>query len=152
MVYFQKMTPAGYAEIEREIAALKQQRPGKIKNLQHAKSMGDLSENAEYTTAKQELGHLQSRLRYLEKQLRYAQVIEKSTDGKAGLGSKVVVEFAEDDQATYTIVGALEQDLSIGKLSFDSPLGQALLGHKAGESMSVDAPFGSYQVKLISVN
>ena len=72
MVYYQKMTPEGYQEIKDEIARLKKDRPRRIKILQEARSMGDLSENSEYTTAKMELRYLQSRLRYLDKQLRYS--------------------------------------------------------------------------------
>ncbi|EEJ69975.1 transcription elongation factor GreA, partial [Lactobacillus crispatus JV-V01] len=71
MVYFQKMTPEGYQQIEDEIARLKKDRPRRIKILQAARALGDLSENTEYTEAKRDLGHLQSRLRYLGKQLKY---------------------------------------------------------------------------------
>ena len=81
MVYYQKMTPEGYQEIKDEIARLKKDRPRRIKILQEARSMGDLSENSEYTTAKMELGHLQSRLRYLDKQLRYSEIIQKDESG-----------------------------------------------------------------------
>lgn len=73
MVYFQKMTPEGYQQIEDEIARLKD-RPRRIKILQAARALGDLSENTEYTEAKRDLGHLQSRLRYLGKQLKYLSV------------------------------------------------------------------------------
>lgn len=75
-VYFQKMTPNGYHEIEQEIAKLQEQRPTKIAQLKAARALGDLSENTEYSTAKRELRHLESRLRYLNKQLQYSQVIK----------------------------------------------------------------------------
>ena len=152
MVYFQKMTPQGYKQIEDEIARLKKDRPRRIKILQEARSMGDLSENSEYTTAKMELGHLQSRLRYLDKQLRYAEIVKPQDDGKIDLGSNVQLQF-EDDEAieNYRIVGRMEADLASGKISFDSPLGQALMKKKAGETVKVEAPAGSYQVKIISV-
>ncbi|WP_297815282.1 transcription elongation factor GreA [uncultured Lactobacillus sp.] len=152
MVYFQKMTPQGYKQIEDEIARLKKDRPRGIKILQEARSMGDLSENSEYTTAKMELGHLQSRLRYLDKQLRYAEIVKPQDDGKIDLGSNVQLQF-EDDEAieNYRIVGRMEADLASGKISFDSPLGQALMKKKAGETVKVEAPAGSYQVKIISV-
>ena len=68
------MTPEGYKKIETEIAELKKDRPRRIKILQEARSLGDLSENSEYTEAKRDLGHLQSRLRFLNKQLQYAQI------------------------------------------------------------------------------
>lgn len=152
MVYFQKMTPVGYKEIEDEIARLKKDRPRRIKILQQARSMGDLSENTEYTEAKRDLGHLQSRLRYLGKQLKYAQVIEKSTDGKVAMGSSVTLKFDDDEEVEhYQIVGRMEADLAKGKIAFDSPLGQAIMKKTAGESAEVEAPAGSYQVKIIAV-
>ncbi|QNQ80981.1 transcription elongation factor GreA [Lactobacillus sp. PV034] len=152
MVYFQKMTPEGYREIEEEIKRLKKDRPRRIKILQEARSMGDLSENSEYTTAKQELGHLQSRLRYLDKQLKYAEIIEQKNDGTIDLGSKVKLKFEDDDEAeTYKIVGRMEADLTKNKVSFDSPLGQALMKQTAGKTVTVEAPAGSYQVEIIGV-
>lgn len=152
MVYFQKMTPEGYKQIQDEIAQLKKDRPRRIKILQEARSLGDLSENSEYTTAKMELGHLQSRLRYLDKQLKYAEIIEKNDDGKVDLGSTVKILFEGDDELeTYKIVGRMEADLEAGKVGFDSPLGQALMKQKAGDIVIVEAPAGSYSVKIIEV-
>lgn len=152
MVYFQKMTPEGYREIEEEIKRLKKDRPRRIKILQEARSMGDLSENSEYTTAKQELGHLQSRLRYLDKQLKYAEIIEQKNDGTIDLGSEVKLRFEDDEEAeTYKIVGRMEADLAKNKVSFDSPLGQALMKQTAGKTVTVEAPAGSYQVKILAV-
>ncbi|MBP2057379.1 transcription elongation factor GreA [Lactobacillus colini] len=152
MVYFQKMTPEGYKQIEDEIARLKKDRPRRIKILQEARSLGDLSENSEYTTAKMELGHLQSRLRYLGKQLKYAQIIEKNEDGKVDLGSTVKILFEGDDEPeTYKIVGRMEADLEAGKVGFDSPLGQAMMEHVAGDTVTVEAPAGSYDVKILEV-
>ena len=149
MVYYQKMTPEGYQEIKDEIARLKKDRPRRIKIL----SMGDLSENSEYTTAKMELGHLQSRLRYLDKQLRYSEIIQKDKSGTIDLGSNVKLLFEGDDDAEeYRIVGRMEADLAKGKISFDSPLGQALMKQKAGATVTVEAPAGSYDVKIIAVN
>ena len=153
MVYYQKMTPEGYQEIKDEIARLKKDRPRRIKILQEARSMGDLSENSEYTTAKMELGRLQSRLRYLDKQLRYSEIIQKDKSGTIDLGSNVKLLFEGDDDAEeYRIVGRMEADLAKGKISFDSPLGQALMKQKAGATVTVEAPAGSYDVKIIAVN
>ena len=152
MVYYQKMTPEGYQEIKDEIARLKKDRPRRIKILQEARSMGDLSENSEYTTAKIELGHLQSRLRYLDKQLRYSEIIQKDKSGTIDLGSNVKLLFEGDDAEEYRIVGRMEADLAKGKISFDSPLGQALMKQKAGATVTVEAPAGSYDVKIIAVN
>lgn len=153
MVYFQKMTPEGYHEIEAEIARLKKDRPRRIKILREARALGDLSENTEYTEAKRDLGHLQSRLRYLGKQLKYAQVISKKADGTVNLGSKVELQFAgEDASEKYVVVGRMEADLDSNKLAFDSPLGQAIMKQPAGATVKVAAPAGSYQVKIIKVD
>lgn len=84
--YYQEMTAAGYRQIEDQIETLKKQRPEKITRLKAARALGDLSENTEYSTAKRELRHLESRLRYLNKQLTYAKVITPKDTGKVGMG------------------------------------------------------------------
>lgn len=152
MVYFQKMTPEGYRQIEAEIAKLKQDRPRRIKILQASRALGDLSENTEYTEAKRDLGHLQSRIRYLEKQLKYAEIVEKQDDGLVDLGKSVELRFDDDDEVeTYQVVGRMEADLALGKVSFDSPLGQAIMKQAAGTTVTVEAPAGNYQVTIVAV-
>ena len=123
MVYFQKMTPEGYKQIEDEIARLKKGRPRRIKILQAARALGDLSENTEYTEAK----------RYLGKQLKYTEIVETKDDGKVDLGKTVVLKFDDDeDTEEYKIVDRMEADLADGNISFDSPLGQAIMKKEAG--------------------
>ena len=151
MVYFQKMTPEGYKQIEDEIARLKKDRPRRIKILQAARALGDLSENTEYTEAKRDLGHLQSRLRYLGKQLKYAEIVESKDDGKVDLGKTVVLKFDDDETEEYKIVGRMEADLADGKISFDSPLGQAIMKQEAGTVATVEAPAGEYKVTIVEV-
>lgn len=152
-IYFQKMTPEGYREIEEQIEELKKDRPVKIARLKAARALGDLSENTEYSTAKRDLRHLESRLRFLNKQLTYAQIIQPQGNGKIDLGSTVTIEFLDDhDQVTYKIVGTQEADLTANKLAFDSPLGQAMMNQTAGTSVNVVSPDSTYQVKIISVN
>lgn len=151
-VYFQKMTPNGYHEIEQEIADLQAQRPAKIAQLKAARALGDLSENTEYSTAKRELRHLESRLRYLNKQLQYSQVIKPADGQTVDLGTRVTLRFEDDDDVTdYQVVGKMEADLAKQKISFDSPLGRALLHHRAGEVVTVQAPQSAYQVKIIKI-
>ncbi|MBM6958438.1 transcription elongation factor GreA [Lactobacillus gallinarum] len=151
MVYFQKMTPEGYKQIEDEIARLKKDRPRRIKILQAARALGDLSENTEYTEAKRDLGHLQSRLRYLGKQLKYAEIVETKDDGKVDLGKTVVLKFDDDETEEYKIVGRMEADLADSKISFDSPLGQAIMKQEAGTVATVEAPAGEYKVTIVEV-
>lgn len=151
-VYFQKMTPNGYHEIECEIADLQAKRPAKIAQLKAARALGDLSENTEYSTAKRELRHLESRLRYLNKQLQYSQVIKPADGQTVDLGTRVTLRFEDDDEVTdYQVVGKMEADLAKQKISFDSPLGQALLHHRAGETVTVQAPQSAYQVEIIKI-
>ncbi|MBW7986032.1 transcription elongation factor GreA [Lactobacillus helveticus] len=152
MVYFQKMTPEGYKQIEDEIERLKKDRPRRIKILQAARALGDLSENTEYTEAKRDLGHLQSRLRYLGKQLKYAEIVKTTDDGKVDWGKTVVLKFDDDDETEeYKIVGRMEADLADGKISFDSPLGQAIMKQEAGGVATVEAPAGEYKVTIVEV-
>ena len=142
MVYFQKMTPEGYKQIEDEIARLKKGRPRRIKILQAARALGDLSENTEYTEAK----------RYLGKQLKYTEIVETKDDGKVDLGKTVVLKFDDDeDTEEYKIVGRMEADLADGKISCGSPLGQAIMKKEEGTTSTVEAPAGEYKVTIVEV-
>ncbi|MBU3851982.1 MAG: transcription elongation factor GreA [Candidatus Paralactobacillus gallistercoris] len=152
MVYYQKMTQAGYDQINQQIDALKKTRPALIKALQAARALGDLSENAEYSAAKHDLRHLESRLRYLGKQLRYAEIVHAQDDGIADIGKTVTIIFLDDhEQVTYQLVGHPEVNLEQHKLANDAPLARAIIGHHAGEIVTVNAPNGTYQVKIITV-
>lgn len=151
-VYFQKMTKSGYQEIEDEIAKLQADRPAKIEQLKAARALGDLSENTEYSTAKRELRHLESRLRYLNKQLQYSQIVDPSSTNEVDLGTTVTLRFEDDDDVTtYQIVGKQEADLAKQKVSFDSPLGQAILHQPTGKTVTVQAPQSSYQVTITKI-
>lgn len=151
-VCFQKMTKAGYQEIEDEIARLQAQRPAKIEQLKAARALGDLSENTEYSTAKRELRHLESRLRYLNKQLQYSEIIAPTDASTVDLGTRVTIRFEDDhDVVTYQIVGKQEADLAKQKVAFDSPLGQALMHQAAGTRVTVQAPQATYQVTIIKI-
>lgn len=153
MVYYQKMTPEGYQKIKNEIAELKKDRPRRIKILQEARALGDLSENTEYTEAKRDLGHLQSRVRYLEKQLKYADVVDKNADGKVDLGKTVTLKFDDDDETEkYKVVGRMEADIADGKVAFDSPLGQAIMKKEVNTTVSVMAPAGEYHVTIMAID
>lgn len=150
--YFNKMTATGYQEIETEIEALKADRPAKIKQLQEARALGDLSENAEYSAAKRDLRRLEGRLRFLNKQLQYAQIVQPSDNQIIEIGKQVTIEFLDDHfQETYTIVGKQEADIQHQKLSFDPPLGRVLVNHTSGQTVTVVAPDDRYDVKIIRV-
>ncbi|GKT03871.1 transcription elongation factor GreA [Furfurilactobacillus entadae] len=147
------MTPASYHQIEQAITALELDRPHKIKQLQEARALGDLSENAEYSAAKRDLCHLESRLRYLNKLLQYAEVVTPETTDHVEVGSTITLTFDDDDAPDrYQVVGKFEADLNQNKLSFDSPLGRAVMDHVIGDTVSVVAPNGTYRVTLTAID
>ncbi|MFC6275522.1 transcription elongation factor GreA [Levilactobacillus tangyuanensis] len=150
---FNPITAAGYHDLETKIAALEADRPEKIAILAEARAHGDLSENAEYSAAKRDLRHLESQLRFFNKQLQYAKVVNPKADTTVELGKWVTVRFLDDeDTATYQLVGTAEADLEAGKITRVSPLGKALLGHRPKERVTIAAPNASYDVEIVAVS
>ncbi len=129
-------------------------RPAMAKRLNAAIKQGDLSENADYIAAKEEQGFLEGRILDLQSSIRNAVLIEVggSTDGYVRIGSHVtVVEDGEDESETYHVVGPTEADPRSGKISHESPLGLALLGHKVGDIVRVQAPAGTIHFRIKKV-
>lgn len=148
--YFNKMTPDGYAEIEEEIKKLKLDRPSKIEALAAARDLGDLSENTEYSFAKRDLRRLEGRLRFLNKQLQYAQIVTPSDSDVVEIGKTITIQFLDDEEEeTYLVVGKQEANISAGKLSFNSPLGAAVMNHKVNDIVNISSPDSTYAVKII---
>lgn len=128
-------------------------RPQIIKAIEYAKSLGDLSENAEYHIAREEQGKLEERIATIEHVLKHAEVIEHSNDGTINVGSSVVIQKeGEANTRTITIVGSEETDMLSGKISYKSPLGQALYGKKAGATIAVITPKGEVTYSIVSVS
>jgi transcription elongation factor GreA len=148
------MTKNGYDKLLNELEQLKKiELPAIIERVAEARSHGDLKENAEYHAAREKQGQIQDKIRYLEKQITSAQIIE--IDGNSDeirFGSKVVCcEIDdEDEKEEYVIVGADEANPSEGMISASSPLGQSFLGKKAGDIVEVIAPAGKYKLKIVS--
>ncbi|MEK7623540.1 MAG: transcription elongation factor GreA, partial [Patescibacteria group bacterium] len=139
--------------LQQELLDLKEQKiPTLAKRIDDARQMGDLSENAEYHAAREEMSWVQSRMKELEQILGNAQVITapKST-GAVGLTSVVTVKI-NGTTREYTIVGAQEADPIKGKISNESPLGQAFLGKKKGDKVQVSVPAGVQVYEIISVS
>ncbi len=114
--------------------------------------MGDRSENAEYSAAKRELRQLEGRLRYLDKLIRYAKVTHPAASDIADIGNRITLKFDDDEgQATYELVGPAEAGMGQDKLAINSPLGAAIRQHHAGDTVTVTAPSGSYQVTLMNI-
>jgi len=150
---YHPITAAGLATLKQEVIDLTAQRPGKIAALVAARALGDLSENAEYSAAKRDLRHLESRLRYLDKLIRYAQVVDQPTGTVAAIGTTIKVTFIDDAEVdTFHLVGPAEARFDADNLASDSPLGQALLNQHPGAVVTVAAPNGDYQVRLESVS
>lgn len=119
--------------------------------LQHAKTLGDLSENAEYQEAKEAQSLLESEIAELEEKMRDAVVISKThTTDKVVVGSTVRVK-SDRGEESYTVVGSEEADPVNGKISNESPLGKALLGHKAGDKVEVHTPGGILTCEIVSI-
>ncbi len=122
--------------------------------LHDAIKQGDLSENADYIAAKEEQGFLEGRVLELELSIRNAHLIDRTggADGYVNLGAHVTVrEDGEDEPEVYHIVGATEADPTRGRISNESPLGRALLGHKVGDVVKVSAPAGQIKFRILEV-
>jgi len=146
------LSEEGLAKIKEELHRLKTIKRQEIAaRLEYAKSLGDLSENAEYQEAKEEQSLIESQIAELEEQIRNAKVIKKtnSTD-KVSVGSTVLVksDLGED---SYTIVGSGEANPAEGKISNESPLGKAFLERKVGESVEVKTPSGVLIYKILEI-
>lgn len=129
-------------------------RPELAARLNRAIKQGDLSENADYITAKEAQGFLEGQIQEIQHKIRNAVLIEESdeTDGRVRLGSHVtVLEMGYDEKETYHVVGPTEADPSKGKISHESPLGKALLGHSVGDEVTIQAPVGQIVFKLLDV-
>lgn len=150
------MTPEGLRKLKDEYEQLSG--PGRrdmAKRIQAARELGDLRENAEYDTAKNDQGLMEARIRQLEDILRRVEMIEApgngGNQGAVRIGSTVTVEL-DGDEETYTIVSPVEAKPREGRISNESPVGRALLGHRAGERVEVTMPNGrslSARIKAI---
>ncbi len=148
------LTQEKKAELEHELEYRKSEKRKEILDrLAFAKSLGDLSENAEYHTSKDEQGKNEARISQIEFILKNAVVVSGSEDGSVALGSVVCVEHAErGSEHIYTIVGNEEADLAEGKIAFSSPIGEALMDKKKGDTVEVATPRGitRYIIKKVS--
>lgn len=145
------LTKEGLRQLEDELQGLVQVRRGEIaERIRAARDFGDISENAEYTEAKNEQSLVEGRIQTLEAMVRNAVVIEDEPreEGVVAVGASVTV-VTEDGDETYTIVGAAEADPLRGRISNESPLGRALLGHRVGDEVEWTQPNGSSQVTTI---
>lgn len=124
-----------------------------LQNLEYAKSLGDLSENAEYHQAREDQGKLESRIVKIEQILQSSQIVRGSGGDIVEIGSRVVVQKAgTTEEKNYIIVGSEEADMEVGKISNRSPVGVALFGKKKGDQVSFKTPSGLINYKIINVS
>lgn len=148
-----KLTREGFDNLKKELNELKNvKRPKAVERLSKARSMGDLSENSEYSAAKEELAFIEGRIQEVEEILKIAQIVDvnNNQDQKVGVGSTVVVEN-NTEKITFQIVGEFEADPLNKKLSYTSPIGQALIGKKIGDIVEVDVPAGKITYKILEI-
>ncbi|MFH1225972.1 MAG: transcription elongation factor GreA [bacterium] len=147
------ITKDGLEKIQAELRELESnRRPMVVERIRHSKEFGDLSENAEYTEAKEEQGFIEGRIAELKQIINNAVVVEKApAGGLVGIGSKIKVHSESETEREFIIVGAEEADPHAGKISDQSPIGRALLGKMTGEVVSVQTPKGVTTFKILSV-
>lgn len=148
------LTKEGLAELKKEYKELTNtKRPEVLARVSQARNMGDLSENAEYSAAREELSFIDGRIDELEELLKQAVVIRevKSEAHGVKLGSTVTLNI-KDKKEIFTVVGEWEADPTAKKISHESPLGKALLGKKVGDKVEVEAPAGKLIYSIISIS
>ena len=150
-----KMSRERYDEIVKELEYLQTVREKEVaEQIKEARSYGDLSENSEYDEAKTEQGKLYSKIAELTNLRDNAEIVEKTArSGAIGIGSKVTVLDVEfNEEVEYQIVGSQEANPSLGRISDESPVGQSLMGHRTGETITVDAPAGELTFQILKVS
>lgn len=146
-----QITAAGKLDLEKELEELKARRGEVAQKIADARDYGDLSENAEYAEARNEQGQLEGRIAEIEDILQNASIIKARVSSTVGVGSKVTLKNAKGKKVDYSVVGSVEADPLEGKISDESPIGQALMGKKVGEEVSIKTPSGdiSYAIEAI---
>lgn len=147
------LTKEGFAKLEAELEELKGPRRREIADrLKIAISYGDLRENSEYHAAKDDQAHLETRIKQIEAMLRNARVVEQVASTKVVIGSTVVLYDEEfDENITYKIVGQAEANAGENMISYQSPMGAALMGKSVDDMIYVDAPVGRITYKLLEI-
>lgn len=142
-----------FKELEKELAELKSKGRKQVSDaLVYAKSLGDLSENAEYAQAREDQAKLEDRISRLESILQTAKVVTKHHSTVVEVGTTVHLEKKDDkSKRTFVIVGAEEADTATGKISFHSPIGQAILGKKQGDKVDIKTPKGVVQYTITEI-
>ena len=147
------LTKEGFERLQNELEYLRTEKRTEVADrLRDAMEDGELIENAELEAAKNEQSFVEGRIKELEILLANARLISENTNGDTiQVGSKVKVKEGRMSPEEYVIVGHAEADPRLGRISNESPLGKALLNHKAGDKVKVEAPGGAFEIKIVSV-
>ena len=149
------MTEEDKKRLEAELEDLKvRRRPEIIERIKIARGFGDLSENSEYESAKNEQSALEGQIAKLEHMIRYAEIIDPSAAGEdtVSIGKRVkFIELPDGEAETYEIVGKAEADPFGGRISNESPIAKAIIGHQVGEKVDIETPGGQFTVEILSV-
>ena len=147
------LTQEGLDNLKKELDYLKlEKRPEVINALKDARALGDLSENAEYDAARNEQAIVEGRIKELEVMIENAVLISEVSTDKVSIGNTVTIKYEDDDDTEeYSIVGSKEADPFMNKISNESPIAQAILGRKKGDTVTVDSPNGKYNVKIVAI-
>jgi transcription elongation factor GreA len=149
------MTPSGYASMKAQLQKLKNvDRPNNSKAIEIARGHGDLSENADYSAAKEEQGLIEAKIRELEAKIAMAEVIDptKLSGSRVKFGATVTIEDTESGEAQrYTIVGEHEADIKKGRISIGAPVARALIGKEVGDTVTVNNPKGKREYEVTNV-
>lgn len=145
-----QITEEGKKELEVELTDLKSRRGDIAEKIANARDFGDLSENAEYDSAREEQGLVESRIAEIEDILLNAELIKSGSKSKVGLGSKVELKTGAKTVA-YHLVGPVEADPLEGKISNESPIGLALMGKKVGDVATITTPKGDISYEIVQI-
>lgn len=148
------LTPEGYEDIKNELnELLTVKRPEVIERIRQARQLGDLAENFDYEDAKRTQSIIEARIAELKAILSHATIVDhRTTDGSVGIGSRVTVKDLEEGlENEYTIVGPAESSPAEGKISHESRVGEALLGKRVGEKVTVHVPAGALKFEIVAI-
>lgn len=146
-----QLTKEGKVDLEKELGELKGQRGTIAEKIANARDYGDLSENAEYDAARDEQVLVESRIAEIEDILLNASIIKPTSGSKVTVGNKVELKVG-GKTVTYAVVGPVEADPLEGRISNESPIGQALLGKKVNDKVSIDTPKGVVEYKIVKIS
>ncbi|MBD3264321.1 MAG: transcription elongation factor GreA [Candidatus Omnitrophica bacterium] len=150
------LTQEGYERLVEELEDLKNTKRKEIsKAIEHARSLGDLKENAEYHAAKEAMAENEKRISELEEKLSRAEIIDdtKIDTDRAFIGARLkLLDTDTDEEVEYTLVGQDEANAARGLISITSPVGKSLLGHEVGDTIEIEVPAGTLTYKLIDIS